>query len=105
MLNICLPLKKNLGYALEVIRHHHEKLDGSGYPDGLKDEEISVAARVMAVVDIYDALTTDRPHRKGMSLEKAVEILQQEANDEKLDKVVVGHLIEVVGGELRMDES
>ena len=103
--NICLPLKKNLGYALEVIRHHHEKLDGSGYPDGLKDEEISVAARVMAVVDIYDALTTDRPHRKGMSLEKAVEILQQEANDEKLDKVVVGHLIEVVSGGLRVDES
>ena len=103
--NICLPLKKNLGSALEVIRHHHEKLDGSGYPDGLKNEEISAAARIMAVVDIYDALVTDRPCRKGMSLEKAVEILKQEANNDKLDKMVVGHLIEAVCGNLRVDET
>jgi putative two-component system response regulator len=103
--NICLPLKKNLGYALEVIRHHHEKLDGSGYPDGLKDEEISPAARIMAVVDIYDALVTDRPYREGMSSEKAVEILKQEAHDEKLDKKVVEHLIEIVSADLMMDEE
>ena len=103
--NICLPLKKNLGYALEVIRHHHEKLDGSGYPDGLKNEEISPAARIMAVVDIYDALVTDRPYREGMSLEKAVEILKQEAHDEKLDKKVVEHLIEIVSADLMMDEE
>jgi putative two-component system response regulator len=103
--NICLPLKKNLGYALEVIRHHHEKLDGSGYPDGLKNEEISVAARIMAVVDIYDALITDRPYREGMPLEKAVEILKLEANDGKLDKVVVGHLIEVVNEGLSGDAT
>jgi putative two-component system response regulator len=103
--NICLPLKKNLGYALEVIRHHHEKLDGSGYPDGLKNEEISVAARIMAVVDIYDALITDRPYREGMPLEKAVKILKLEANDGKLDKVVVGHLIEVVNEGLSGDAT
>ena len=103
--NICLPLKKNLGYALEVIRHHHEKLDGSGYPDGLKNEEISPAARIMAVVDIYDALVTDRPYREGMPMEKAVEILEQEANNEKLDKVVVGLLIEIVSGALKMDAT
>ena len=95
--NICLPLKKNLGYALEVIRHHHEKLDGSGYPDGIKDEEISTAARIMAVVDIYDALVTDRPYRKGMPLDKAIEILNEEANSDKLDPVVVNYLIEIVG--------
>jgi putative two-component system response regulator len=95
--NICLPLKKNLGYALEVIRHHHEKLDGSGYPDGIKDEEISTAARIMAVVDIYDALVTDRPYRKGMPLDKAIEILSEEANNEKLDPMVVNYLIEIVG--------
>jgi putative two-component system response regulator len=101
--DICLPLKKNLGFALEVIRHHHEKLDGSGYPDGLKKDEISTAARIMAVVDIYDALVTDRPYRKGMPLEKAVEILKQEANNEKLDKMVVNYLIEVVGDVQTMD--
>ncbi len=102
---ICLPLKKNLGYALEVIRHHHEKLDGTGYPDGLKDEEISDAARIMAVVDIYDALVTDRPYRQGMPLAKALEILEQEANTGKLDKVVVDHLIEAVSGELKVDAT
>ena len=72
--------------ALEVIRHHHEKLDGSGYPDGLKGDEISVPARIMAVVDIYDALVTGRPYRKGMSKEKALGILQLEAEEGKLDK-------------------
>ena len=103
--NICLPLKKNLGYALEVIRHHHEKLDGSGYPDGIKDEEISTAARIMAVVDIYDALVTDRPYRNGMPLEKAAEILKQDADNEKLDPLVVDYLIEVVGGIRKVDTT
>ena len=94
---ICLPLMKNLGPALEVIRHHHEKLDGSGYPDGLKGDEISVAARIMGVVDIYDALITDRPYRKGMSKEKAFDILRQEAKEGKLDKEVVKELIKMLG--------
>ena len=101
--NICLPLKKNLGYALEVIRHHHEKLDGSGYPDGLKNEEISIAARIMAVVDIYDALITDRPYHKAMPLEKAVEILKREATDGRLDTEVVNYLIEVVADDQNVD--
>ncbi|MEX1328045.1 MAG: HD domain-containing phosphohydrolase [Desulfobacterales bacterium] len=45
---------------MDVIRQHHEKLDRSGYPDGLKNEDISIALRIMSVVDIYDALVTDR---------------------------------------------
>ncbi|MDY6971151.1 MAG: diguanylate cyclase [Thermodesulfobacteriota bacterium] len=94
---ICLPLAKNIGEALEVIRHHHEKLDGSGYPDGLKGDEISVPARVMAVVDIYDALVTDRPYRKGMPKGKALGILRQEAKEGKLDSEIVEHLTEMVG--------
>lgn len=98
---ICLPLKNNLGSALEVIRHHHEKLDGSGYPDGLKGEEISMVARVMAVVDIYDALVTDRPYREGMSKEKAEAILYQEADEGKLDQTVVKCLLEMLRGRER----
>jgi len=90
---ICLPLMKNLDPALEVIRHHHEKLDGSGYPDGLKGDDISMAARIMGVVDIYDALITDRSYRKGMSKEKAFKILREEAEGGKLDKEVVEVLI------------
>ena len=93
---ICLPLKANLGLALEVIQHHHEKLDGSGYPDGLKGKEIPKVARIMAVVDIYDALITDRPYRKGLAKEKALEILQDEAEKGKLDMDIVKHLLEIV---------
>lgn len=96
---ICLPLKRTLGPALEVIRHHHEKLDGSGYPDGLKGEEISMVSRIMAVADIYDALRTDRPYRKGMNKEKALEILRLEAGQGKLDQKVVDTLIDMVLGD------
>ncbi len=94
--DICLPLKKNLGPALNVIRHHHEKLDGSGYPDGLKSDEINMPNRIMAVVDIYDALTTDRPYRSKMPTDKAISILREEATGGKLDTEVVEALIEML---------
>ncbi len=89
---ICLPLKDNLGMALSVVRHHHEKLDGTGYPDGLAGDQISMAARIMAVVDIYDALTTDRSYRKGMEPAKAFRILEEEGQKGKLDLSVIEHL-------------
>jgi putative two-component system response regulator len=59
---ICAPLK-TLRLVLPIIRHHHEKRDGSGYPDGLSGEEIPLAARILQLADVYDALTTDRPYR------------------------------------------
>jgi len=93
---ICLPLKSTLGIALDVVRHHHEKLDGSSYPDGLKGDEVSLAARIMCVVDIYDALVTERPYRKAVSKEKAIEILQEEVDQQKLDKRVVNELEDLV---------
>ena len=68
---ICRPLGKTLGLALEVIRHHHEKLDRSGYPEGLAAQRIPLVARIMAVVDIYDALITERPYRPALSQEEA----------------------------------
>jgi putative two-component system response regulator len=95
---ICLPLKQTLGAALDVIRHHHEKLDGTGYPDGISGSEVSVVARIMAVADIYDALVTDRPYRKGMSREKALKILNEEAASHKLDQTVVGVLETLLDG-------
>ena len=94
--NICMPLQKNLGPALDIIRHHHEKLDGSGYPDGLKEDQIPMIIRIMAVVDIYDALITDRPYRKSLGKEKTFNILRQEADDGKIDKKVVGCLMDLV---------
>ena len=97
--NICRPLKKTLGPALEAIRHHHEKLDGSGYPDGLKGDEISILARILAVADIFDALDTDRPYRKAMERQKALSILMEDAETGKLDEQVVKHLINILGNE------
>ena len=95
------PLAPTLKGALEVIRHHHEKLDGSGYPDGLRDGDISAVARIMAVADIYDALVTDRPYRRGMTKEGAIEIMQGEAEKGLIDSTVVLHLTNL----LRKDEQ
>jgi putative two-component system response regulator len=75
--SICAPLK-SLRLVLPIIRHHHEKFDGSGYPDGLKGDRIPITARIMTVVDVYDALTTERPYQGAMSTEKALEIMEQE---------------------------
>jgi putative two-component system response regulator len=94
---ICLPLIKTLGSALDVIRHHHEKLCGSGYPDGLKGEEISMPARIMGVVDIFDALTTDRPYRRAMTVDEAIVVIRKEAKEGKLDTQVVEALAELFG--------
>ena len=94
---ICLPLEKTLGPALDVIRHHHEKLDGTGYPDGLKGKDVSILARIMVIVDIFDALVTDRPYRTAMSRKKAFEILHQEADAGKLDKNIVDKFAEIMG--------
>jgi putative two-component system response regulator len=90
---ICLPLGESLGSALDIIRYHHEKMDGSGYPYGLKGNEIPDVARIMAVADMYDALVTDRPYRKGMRREKAMEIINQETAEGKLDKLITRALV------------
>ena len=74
---ICAPLK-SFGLVLPMIRHHHEKLDGSGYPDGLKGDQIPLMVRVLTTVDIYDALTTDRPYRKALSPEEAFVQIRKE---------------------------
>jgi putative two-component system response regulator len=81
---ICQPLR-SFSSVLPIIRHHHEKMDGSGYPDGLKGEAIPVAARIMTTVDIYDALTTDRPFRAAMLPAKAFAIMQEEVDKGWLD--------------------
>ncbi|HEU0052358.1 MAG TPA: HD domain-containing phosphohydrolase, partial [Longimicrobium sp.] len=67
-----------------MVRHHHEAWDGSGYPAGLSGEEIPLAARILCVADVYDALATDRPYRRGFGHERTLEIMAQEAGS-KLD--------------------
>jgi putative two-component system response regulator len=69
---------RTLDGVREIIRHHHERFDGSGYPDGLAGEDIPLGARIMAVVDVYDALRTARPYKPAFSHEHAVDILSRE---------------------------
>jgi putative two-component system response regulator len=74
---ICMPLK-SFRLVLPIIRHHHERLDGSGYPDGLRGEEIPMGARVIQIADVYDALTTARPYKGPLSQEHALEVMTEE---------------------------
>src|ERR1700720_1312645 len=74
---ICAPLK-SFRFVLPIIRHHHEKFDGSGYPDGLRGESIPITARVLQIVDVYDALTTDRPYKRAFSITDALQTMKQE---------------------------
>lgn len=85
---ICAPLK-SLARVLPIIRHHHERLDGSGYPDGLRGEQIPLTARILQVVDIYDALTMHRPYRRALSHQHALTLMNQEAQRGWLDPHLV----------------
>jgi putative two-component system response regulator len=74
---ICAPLKSFRG-VLPIIRHHHERLNGTGYPDHLQGNEIPLTARILQTVDIYDALTTERPYRAALAREHAFSIMREE---------------------------
>jgi ribonuclease P protein subunit RPR2 len=77
-----------LGDAKAVVRSHHERWDGGGYPDGLAGEDIPLAARVFSVADTFDALTTDRPYRRGRSIAEAREVIAAAAGTQ-FDPAVV----------------
>ncbi len=74
---ICRPLR-TMKEVLPIIRSHHERWDGSGYPDELRGEEIPYIARVFQLIDIFDALTSERPYKRAFTTEEALEIMQQE---------------------------
>ncbi len=92
---ICQPLR-SIRYLLPIIRHHHEKFNGTGYPDGLRGEAIPITARIVGIVDMYDALVTDRPYRSRLSREGAFAILRAGAADGTLDPELVASLITMV---------
>ncbi|MDQ3719607.1 MAG: HD domain-containing protein [Actinomycetota bacterium] len=77
--------------AAEIVRAHHERWDGTGYPDGLVGEEIPLAARIFSVADTLDALTTDRPYRRGVPMPEAREVIAREAGSQ-FDPMVVEQL-------------
>jgi putative two-component system response regulator len=99
---ICSPLK-SFRHVLPIIRHHHEKLDGSGYPDGLKGKEIPLTAQIMQTVDVYDALTTARPYRKPLSPKEAFAILNAEVKKGWWNGALVNHLESLVGASTLTD--
>ncbi len=81
-----LPFPRKLRRIAEYASAHHEKLDGSGYPSGLKGEQPSLQSRIIAVADIFEALTAkDRPYKKGHSVEEALKIMEEMVRDRHID--------------------
>lgn len=74
---ICRHLK-SLAPVLPIIRHHHERWDGSGYPDGLSGDQIPLLARILQIADIYDAMISPRPYKRAFAPEEALELIEQE---------------------------
>lgn len=87
---------KGLIRAREYVKHHHEYYDGTGYPDGLSADAIPVGARIILVSDAYDAMTTDRPYRKAIGHERAVEEIQRKSGSQ-FDPEVVSALMGIIG--------
>jgi len=85
---LCAPLQ-SLRQVRPIVRSHHERLDGSGYPDGLRGDEIPLLAQIVGVVDVYDALTSHRPYRGAWEAEKAAGFLIQEMEQRKFSRTHV----------------
>jgi diguanylate cyclase (GGDEF)-like protein/putative nucleotidyltransferase with HDIG domain len=81
--------------VLPIVRHHHERWDGKGYPDGLKEEQIPITARIMSVIDCFDSVREDRPFRPGMTREDAIELLRGDSGtqfDPRIVDLFIEHL-------------
>lgn len=97
---ICAPLESFAAFG-PIIRHHHERWDGTGYPDGLRGEATSRGARVVGIVDAFDAMTHDRPYRRALTLEQALEELLLGAGrqfDPELARLFVQMVAETADG-------
>ena len=84
----------------EAIRDHHEHYDGNGYPNGKSKEELSMISRTLAVADVFEALTSDRVYRSAMSVNQALQIIQ-EGKGRQFDPRVVDALLEIVSEETK----
>lgn len=97
---IMRPLVRLKAYS-DIAAWHHEHWDGSGYPDGLKGEEIPLLARIVSIADTWDAMTGARSYHKGMPVEKGLEILEREKDSGQWDPTLVRAFIEVVRQEYK----
>lgn len=80
--------EREASFITKTIRHHHERYDGQGYPDGLKGDAIPIYSQIIAVADAYDAMTSNRPYRKGIDDEKAVSILKSEKGKQFMPQLI-----------------
>jgi putative two-component system response regulator len=87
---------RSLALVRPIVRHHHERLDGSGYPDGLRDGEIPLLAQIVGIVDIYDAITTTRPYRRARSKQVAFDELRADAAGGRLSSTFVETFIALI---------
>jgi putative two-component system response regulator len=92
---ICLPLRSMRG-VIPIIRHHHERWDGSGYPDGLSGDDIPYLAQVFQVLDIYDALTSERPYKKAFTKQEAISIIVEETNSGWRNPKLIQQFVEFI---------
>jgi putative two-component system response regulator len=92
---LCAGLR-SLRSVRPIVRHHHERLDGSGYPDGLKNGAVPLLAQIVGLVDVFDALTNQRPYREPMTRELALDMLGDEADKGWRDRVLVDAFADVV---------
>ena len=94
---ICKPLN-SLSVILPIIRHHHERWNGEGFPDGLKGEQIPVMARILSIVDTFDAMVSERPYRRPISVTKALKKMEEEKSSGQWDSVLLEKFIEMMRG-------
>lgn len=92
---LCSPLQSMRG-TVSIIRSHHEKWDGTGYPDGLKGKEIPLLARVFQIADIYDALASERPYKKAFPRKKVIEIMESETKKGFRDPELMAEFLQIV---------
>jgi putative two-component system response regulator len=93
--SLCAGLR-SLSKVRPIVRHHHERLDGTGYPDGLRNGEVPLLAQIIGIVDVFDALTTERPYREARPCEEAFQVLTDEAVKGWRDRALVDAFVGVV---------
>ena len=89
---------RSLAPVRPIVRHHHERLDGSGYPDGLRGAEIPLLAHIVSIVDAYDAMTTVRPYRRALAQSAAIAELRRDVARGHMSRDLVEMFIAVLGG-------
>ena len=80
----------------KIVRHHHERYDGKGYPDGLEGDDIPYLSRIIAIADSYDAMTSDRPYRKGLDVSTAIEEIRKNSGSQ-FDPILAEKFISLMG--------